>query len=497
MEGLVTPGPLSAAHAKLEANCGACHESFSRGAQNSKCVTCHKTVADDVRARTGFHGKTNAGAQPCKSCHSDHQGRGFALVKFNPVGFNHQTTDYPLIGGHAKAKCADCHQAGKKYRGTPTACATCHAKTDPHRGKLGPACQSCHTVATWKTQLPFDHSTTKFALLGAHRAATCKSCHAGERWKGTPTQCIACHAKDDVHKGALGPACASCHTAVKWKNSTFDHDDTAFPLIGKHGSITCAACHGVANALRKPPRTCIGCHAKQDVHKGSNGADCARCHNSRDWKQSSFNHDTMTRFALKGAHRPLECRACHKQPPRIVKLAVTCFACHASDDPHKGRFGPECARCHNEVTWKDKVAFDHALTRFPLLGKHAPLACTQCHADKSYAAKGITCQACHDDRHHAGTLGASPACAVCHNVNDWKMWRFDHDAATDFALTGKHKGLTCTACHRPKTEPGKTSTACIDCHRQNDVHHGNFGNKCERCHVTDSFSEIRLDAVRK
>ncbi|WP_156254904.1 cytochrome c3 family protein [Sandarakinorhabdus oryzae] len=498
VEKLVTPGPLSAAHAKLEANCSACHESFSRADQNGKCTACHKPVADDVRNRSGFHGKSNAGTQPCKTCHSDHHGRGFALVKFTPAGFNHQLTDYPLVGGHARATCAGCHPAGKRHRDTPTACATCHAKTDPHRGQLGQACQSCHVVATWKTRLPFDHSSTRFALTGAHRAATCQACHAGERWKATPTQCVACHAKDDAHKGSLGPACATCHTAASWKATNFDHDhDTRFALLGKHASTSCAACHGVANAIPKPPKTCIGCHAKQDVHKGRNGSDCARCHNNRDWKQSNFNHDTMTRFVLKGAHRPLECQACHKQPPRIVALPVTCIGCHAADDPHRNRLGPECGSCHNEIGWKDHVVFDHGLTRFPLLGKHAPLACTSCHADKGFAAKGLACQACHDDRHHAGTLGPALACATCHGVNDWKLWRFDHDRATQFALTGRHKGLICTACHSRPGDPAKTPTACVDCHRQNDVHRGNFGNVCERCHVTSNFSEIKFDILRK
>jgi hypothetical protein len=127
-----------------------------------------------------------------------------------------------------------------------------------------------------------------------------------------------------------------------------------------------------------------------------------------------------------------------------------------------------------------------------LVGKHVTVACSACHADKTFAAKGITCQSCHADDHHAGTLGAAPSCVKCHNSTDWKMWKFDHDTATRFALTGKHKGLICTACHAKPADPATAPATCVGCHRQDDVHKGNFGDNCERCHVTTDFSEIKI-----
>jgi hypothetical protein len=492
IEQLITPGPLSNAHARFETKCESCHQSFSREAQNGKCLSCHRGITADVQGRQGFHGKSGARAQPCKVCHTEHKGRGFVLVRFNRAGFNHALTDYPLVGGHAKATCAGCHGNNTHYRGLSTTCSSCHAKKDPHFGRLGKNCAGCHTVNDWKRPLPFDHAKTGYALTGQHRTAGCLSCHAGQRWGGTPSTCISCHAKNDVHKGARGTSCNNCHTTAGWKGATFNHADTGFPLTGAHASATCAGCHGIGNAIRKPSRTCIGCHANDDVHKGRNGTNCASCHNSRDWKQNSFDHNSMTRFALTGAHKPLECAACHKQPAHIVHLPIACIGCHADDDPHKGKFGKDCASCHNVVSWKEKVAFDHALTRFPLVGKHAPLACTACHADKSYTAKGITCQSCHVDDHHAGTLGATPSCVQCHNSNDWKMWRFDHDASTDFILAGKHRGLICTACHVKGVEPSAAPTTCVACHRREDRHKGEFGEDCERCHVPTAWGEIKM-----
>jgi hypothetical protein len=261
-------------------------------------------------------------------------------------------------------------------------------------------------------------------------------------------------------------------------------------LIGKHAATKCEGCHGSGNAIKKPPRTCIGCHAQDDSHKGKNGSDCAQCHNSKDWKITSFDHDTMTRFALKGAHKTVACEACHKQPTHVVMPPSTCVGCHKDDDPHAGNLGTDCASCHGVSSWKEGVMFDHALTRFPLVGKHATVACTACHADRGYRSKGITCQSCHRDDHHLGTLGSSSPCSKCHSVTGWKSWRFDHDVETSFVLTGRHKGLICSACHKKGIEPADTATECVSCHQKNDIHRGNFGTNCARCHVTTSFSEI-------
>lgn len=561
IERLITPGPLSTAHAKLEANCASCHVSFSKAAQSDKCLACHKPIGADIVRSQGFHGHYGpARTGDCKSCHTEHKGRGFAIAAFDKGRFNHALTDYPLTGGHARATCVGCHGTANHFRGTSTSCVDCHGKNDPHRGQLGRTCQSCHVVDGWKQVRPFDHQKTGFALTGAHASATCLSCHTGQHWKGLATSCNACHAKDDVHKGARGTNCASCHGSVSWKSLHFDHDATAFPLIGAHASASCAACHGQNNAVPKPAKSCNACHARDDVHKGQNGTDCQSCHNSRTWKQVSFDHDRLTSFALRGAHRAATCQACHVQPPKAVKLRVDCVSCHDKDDVHKGGNGPECAQCHGEtswkvvsfdhdvmthfplagahakvkcqdchvkppkelklsgtcaschgkddvhkghlgtncqdchgaVSWKAGIRFDHGLTRFPLLGKHAAVDCKACHVDASFAAKGNRCAACHVDDHHKGTLGQPADCAACHNSVDWKVWAFDHDKMTRFALTGSHKGLICSGCHVRPGDPAKVSTQCVSCHRRDDVHRGGFGPDCARCHTTDRFSQITM-----
>lgn len=56
IERLITPGPLSSPHAKLEAQCDSCHSSFKKEAQNGKCLSCHKEIGTDIAGRSGFHG---------------------------------------------------------------------------------------------------------------------------------------------------------------------------------------------------------------------------------------------------------------------------------------------------------------------------------------------------------------------------------------------------------------------------------------------------------
>jgi len=94
-------------------------------------------------------------------------------------------------------------------------CVDCHSADDPHAGKFGTDCATCHTAEDWSIIIDesFDHSLTSFSLTGAHaRVATCASCHKGGQFTGTPTTCAGCHAPDDAHGGAFGKNCSSCHS---------------------------------------------------------------------------------------------------------------------------------------------------------------------------------------------------------------------------------------------------------------------------------------------
>jgi len=97
-----TEWPLTGKH--TEVSCRECH--FNENAENkgitgqkfanldTDCVSCHENV----------HGDTFAvdGVTDCKECH--------VTLSWFPKRFNHDLTDFPLEGQHAKIACSACHE---------------------------------------------------------------------------------------------------------------------------------------------------------------------------------------------------------------------------------------------------------------------------------------------------------------------------------------------------------------------------------------------------
>lgn len=489
-ETLFMPGEVIEGHAKFEEECSKCHHTLKKENQNGLCLDCHDKIREDINNKTGFHGKTTAiSKSECKSCHTDHKGRGADIVKLNRDLFDHRNTDFPLLGGHEKAACTACHKQGDKFRDAPTDCIACHKKDDRHKGSLGKACADCHTVNSWSKQR-FDHEKTRFPLTGRHADILCNSCHAGEKYKGTPVNCINCHALNDKHLGGLGKECKSCHTTRAWKTISFDHNkDTKFTLRNKHATASCAACHRKDPYKNQTSSRCIACHRGDDIHKGRNGEKCSNCHQDKSWKNSTFNHDTDTEFVLTGGHKDTACVSCHKTGVYNKSIDKTCIACHKLDDPHKGSQGDKCDKCHITTGWGADIRFEHDLSRFPLIGQHAVVSCEECHKDATYKNTPMACNSCHekDDVHNGGL---SPRCESCHNPNSWLLWQFDHNTQTDYPLEGKHGGVACGGCHRKALrDKDKPDRRCYSCHSKDDVHSGGFGLNCERCHTTEGFKE--------
>jgi hypothetical protein len=293
--------------------------------------------------------------------------------------------------------------------------------------------------------------------------------------------------------GTNGPECRDCHTTVDWAETRFDHfARTGFALAGGHSGLMCESCHMGNKFEQQLAAECIGCHREDDAHAGINGTACADCHSATTWPDVKFDHARDAEFALNGAHADLECMSCHVEPVAVSRPATECVGCHVEDDPHERQLGEDCGSCHAELTWTDEVRFDHDLTRFPLLGRHAEIICEDCHATPAFHDAEEQCIECHaEDDVHAARLGSD--CALCHTPIDWGLWRFDHDAQTDFALDGAHDGLDCHACHREPVRAAAISLSmtCISCHRSDDVHRGQFGDDCAECHTTESFDALR------
>jgi hypothetical protein len=261
-----TKFPLKGGH--IKATCIGCHVGEVYKGLSTTCNDCH--AIQDVHG--GKFGPK------CQDCHS--------VESWKDAKFDHnKQTKFALLGAHAKAKCSDCH--GNNVRAKIAMdCVSCHKAQDAHKGQLGVACGDCHGVNTWRQDVKFDHGLTKYPLTGLHVAVPCESCHTTPAFKGAPTACISCHAKDDKHEGRFATSCASCHSTMGWTRVSFEHGkDANYPLTGAHATIGCYACHTATNVKSaKLPTTCYACHKKQDVHKGAFGQDCVKCHTTTTFK---------------------------------------------------------------------------------------------------------------------------------------------------------------------------------------------------------------------
>jgi len=195
-----TEFPLRGAH--REARCNQCHMGTSGDARvDRRCASCH--VSDDVHR--GQQGTS------CGDCHGED-------AWGQDVFFEHDLTDFPLLGLHAVTGCEQCH-ATLRFKDAEIVCSKCHAATGVHRGSFGSACERCHNPNGWQLWR-FDHGKeTTFELRNAHAKIDCHGCHEPAAWRASMTgACSGCHARDDRHFGAFGMDCERCHRDSSWSD---------------------------------------------------------------------------------------------------------------------------------------------------------------------------------------------------------------------------------------------------------------------------------------
>jgi hypothetical protein len=403
------------------------------------CENCHKNIHIGVFSKQQLQKK-------CSECHVT---SGWKVVSTGK-GFDHSKTRFPLTGKHTKATCTECHVKDKKQVFVWNSkdkgfCIECHDNVHKKQfsDKLSSqSCAECHTTESFSKQKPFDHSTTRYPLKGAHVKVECSTCH-------TPTssifpvkppkfmskflfpnlekdQCLACH--KDVHKAQLGKNCTSCHSEEKWKPAKFDHQtQSKFLLKGKHQELKCSECHkptskefvqefkkNIPVITYKPiSGQCVACH--KDVHKGHFGQSCNSCHSEQAWKTTKDFHKN---FSLSGVHFVLQCAECHQQGRKLSGLSQQCVFCHKKDDIHTGTL-PNCSECHRQQFWEN-AKFNHSLSSFPLRGAHRVIQCQECHSNGIYRGLSPDCFSCHQKDAQAATsfshspIGSFTSCTDCH-----------------------------------------------------------------------------------
>ncbi|HSE50336.1 MAG TPA: hypothetical protein VLA96_14110 [Terriglobales bacterium] len=492
--------PLRGMHAKV--GCMQCHASLVFTDVGKSCSACHADI------HRGQNGKS------CERCHTVNGWR----VSIDDIQkhFNR----FPLTGGHSTAQCGDCHKsaAAGVFPGLSTVCYSCHAKdakSAPVDHSAFPTdCTACHSMDTW-LGAKFDHLRfTGFALTGTHATLDCAACHVNNRFKGTPANCFACHAREfnattnPNHVQAKFPQdCAICHSTATWLDAKFDHARfTSFPLTGGHANLNCNSCHANGN-FSGTPTDCASCHLK-DYNATTNPnhvtagfpKDCSICHATTAWTPASFDH-SKTGFALTGAHSNLTCATCHVNG-NYSGLSSACSSCHqkqydATTNPnHKAAgFPTDCAVCHSTSAWTP-ASFNHSLTGFTLTGAHVNTPCTSCHINNQFAGTPTDCYACHKAAFTSTTnpnhvAAAFPTtCQTCHNTTTWSGATFNHTWFPIYSGTHAGKWTSCADCHTNSSNFAVFS--CITCHThdraQTDPHHTGVSGysytptSCYTCH---------------
>ena len=207
-----------------------------------------------------------------------------------------------------------------------------------------------------------------------------------------------------------------------------------------------------------------------------------------------------------------QCALCHS--PWQGLSAQRCETCHSSVANERLGFNgihgrlpdaERCEECHSEhLGREEKITlyglddFEHAwLTDFDLeshqIGfNRSSIDCEECHTGESYMFSTAACQDCHTNENpiymseHAYLYGED--CLACH---DGQMTEesFDHDL--HFAIDGAHKDLQCGGCHVQPIADG-TPNECHQCHQEPQIHVGQFGLDCFRCHETAAWLPAEL-----
>jgi hypothetical protein len=229
---VTSPGPLSAAHAFLGAQCEACHTP-NRGIAAASCLTCHATNAAVLaKQSTAFH----AAVQECRGCHIEHR-----ATPMRPTEMDH----------------------------------TILARIGWQRAAGGPSAASAKTETTAMSEI--SHFLARAAGQhppGDNQALNCFACHSNRNphRDGTPVGCCGPGTASTVGS-LLGRECADCHTTTTWKIPGYKHPSPR--------SEDCAQCH------QAPPSHYMGHfhmvsmmvasqpHAKVD--------QCFLCHQTDAW----------------------------------------------------------------------------------------------------------------------------------------------------------------------------------------------------------------------
>lgn len=332
-------------------------------------------------------------------------------------GFNHTSTGFPLTGVHVNVQCETCHTGGI-FKGTPTACAGCHApgrrvvaggKPAQHIVSNSP-CEVCHTNTVTFLGARFDH-------LGVQPGA-CQTCHNSGMAAGKPARHV-----------NTQRSCDSCHRTSAWIPAGYNHQGVTADCSNCHIQGQNSFYKGViANGV-----------TGTNGHTTVNPPLCASCHtNYGSFLGAMYDHAGAS---------PL-CGTCHTlKPAGHMTTTVDCGDCHKTKTTwlgasnHSGNIVGICGTCHNGTTAKGTNAVNHV----PLTGN--PLY------------NGANCDLCHtstttftaEKMNHGGAL---TGCVACHLKGTSYAGTMDRKSLTH--ESSGHPDCSDSGCHRPLGSRGST-----------------------------------------
>lgn len=271
------------------------------------------------------------------------------------------------------------HKLHAEMVGMGEGCAQCHHYSPA--GKI-PPCRECHGQIASETQ-----DLRKPGLKGAfHRQ--CMGCH--REWSHA-TECVICHIPREGQTIAEDGKDQTDIVGIKHPlipepaKKVYYTPYEAGPMVTFYHKE-----HIDLFGLR-----CVNCHQKEN---------CAYCHDFQ--KPANLKKtDEEVHAICTGCHGKHKCSKCHdtREKPAFshsdtgwplsrYHVWLDCRACHPTGK-RISRLNRNCVNCHGG--WNQET-FAHAVTGLRLDEIHYELECGDCHIDRKFQNKP-DCAGCHDD----------------------------------------------------------------------------------------------------
>lgn len=378
---LWTSGPLSAAHANLSNDCGACHDKAFVSVRDESCRACHDKLPDHAPltrmqaaraapsgtlavAKARLDAATHLTVGRCASCHKEHEGpRGALMV--------------------ASTFCSDCHAGLKSRLDTPLSNVPGFDTHPQFRATIvtTPAVRNPLLTRVSLDARPAENSGLKFPHKLHLAADNGVARMASEQGQG---------AKLD---------CADCHTP--------DADGVRFVAVDMEKN--CASCHDLAFARDRSGVVRTLPHGRPEQVVGI----------MRDFYRAQGGPSTFVDRRRPGIVRTIAGGSAGARGDAAVRAVFSrggaCFDCHAVTPPTRAGaldFGiaPVALADH----YLPKGQFPHK--------RHTAVKCESCHAaSKSDASADVllpgvaNCQQCHGKVTQGATVPAT--CDTCHGYH--------------------------------------------------------------------------------